>query len=346
MTSCIYAGHVRHRRRAPRAHGFRYRMLLFYLDLDELAEVDRTVRPFSVNRFNLVSFHDRDHLDGSPGDLRPRVAAVLRDAGVSLDAPKVYLLTQCRVLGYAFNPLSLYYCHDGPGGPLRAVVAEVNNTLGERHLYVLRNRLDAASDPASDPPRRAARYRAAKAMYVSPFLAPEGHYDFHLAPVGPRLRVGILQHERGRPTLDARLRGRRVALTSRSVARLLATHPLAGVQTIAAIHFEALRLWLKRIPVHRWVPRGSGLALRATVDDAAETPAAPAPAAHRSSPAAPRGARALMAAIATSRSPRRSAAQARGSDSDHPAAGSRRAAAARAAAGRAGPGNPDCQGQQ
>lgn len=112
------------------------------------------------------------------------------------------------------------------------------------------------------------RYRAAKAMYVSPFLASEGHYDLHFAPVGPRLSIGILQYERGRPVLDAQFRGRRVALTTRSVAAMLAIRPLAGVSTIAAIHGQALRLWLKGIPVHRRTPRGAGApALRVSMDD-------------------------------------------------------------------------------
>ncbi len=276
MTSCLYAGYVRHRRRGPRVHAFRYRLCLFYLDLDELPQLDRTVRLFSVDRSNAVAFHHRDHLDGQGGDTAARVASVLRNAGVRLRAPKVYLLTACRILGYVFNPISLYYCHEGPGGPLRAVVAEVNNTFGERHLYVLRHRLN----PASDTSRHAARYRAPKALYVSPFLEADGHYDFHFAPVGPRLSVGILQYEGGRPTLDAQFWGRRVELTSRSVARLVATRPLAAVKTIAAIHAEALRLWWKGIPLRPRLPRRSGvLGLRVTVDDGAPLPAVSAPAA-------------------------------------------------------------------
>lgn len=299
MTSCLYAGYVRHRRRGPRVHAFRYRLCLFYLDLDELPQLDRAVRLFSVDRSNAVAFHHRDHLDGQGGDTATRMATVLRNAGVRLRAPKVYLLTACRILGYVFNPISLYYCHEGPGGPLRAVVAEVNNTFGERHLYVLRHRLN----PASDTSRHAARYRAPKALFVSPFLAADGHYDFHFAPVGPRLSVGILQYEGGRPTLDAQFWGRRVELTSRSVAGLLATHPLAAVKTIAAIHAEALRLWWKGIPVQPRPPRRSGpLGLRVSVDDAPPLPAAAAPAAAvpvASVPAAPLVAGAVpVAAIA------------------------------------------------
>lgn len=266
MTSCIYSGYVRHRRHRPRVHAFRYRLFQLHLDLDELPEVDRAVRLFSVNRFNAVALHERDHLDRRPGDLRPRLAEVLRDAGVSLPAPKIYLLTQCRILGYVFNPISVFYCHDGPGGPLRAVVAEVNNTFGERHLYVLRDPLN----PGSAGSRQAVRFRAAKQLYVSPFLPTDGYYDFHFAPVGARLSIGILHYDRGRPTLDAQFWGRRVALTTRSLAGLLATHPLAAVGTIAAIHGEALRLWWKRIPVYRRDPRGSrGPASRASVDGGA-----------------------------------------------------------------------------
>ena len=266
MTSCIYTGYVRHRRHGPRVHAFRYRLFQFYLDLDELPEVDRAVRLFSVNRFNAVALHERDHLDRRPGDLRPRLAEVLRDAGVSLPAPKIYLLTQCRILGYAFNPISVFYCHDGPGGPLRAVVAEVNNTFGERHLYVLRDPLN----PAAEGSRQALRFRAAKQLHVSPFLPMDGHYDFHFAPVGARLSIGILHYERGRPTLDAQFWGRRAPLTTRSLAGLLATHPLAAVRTIAAIHGEALRLWWKRIPVYRRDPHGSrGPAARVSVDGGA-----------------------------------------------------------------------------
>ena len=274
MTSCIYAGYVRHRRRGPRVHAFRYRLFQFYLDLDELAEVDRAVPLFSVNRFNVLAFHDRDHLDGGPGDTRTRVTAALRDAGVTIAAPKIYLLTQCRILGYVFNPISVFYCHDGSGGPLRAIVAEVSNTFGERHLYVLRNRLN----PASDASRDAVRFRAAKALYVSPFLPTEGHYDFHFAPVGPRLSLGILHYAGGRPTLDAQFWGRRVELTARSVARLLAAQPLAALKTIAAIHGEALRLWLKRIPVYGRDAHGvRGPAGRVSMDGAARLPAGPAP---------------------------------------------------------------------
>jgi DUF1365 family protein len=249
MNSCLYTGTLRHRRRRPRVHEFRYRVFMFYLDLDELTAVGRAVAPFSVNRFNLASFYDRDHLDRRPGSTKDKVLAFARRGGIDLTGGKVYLLTSCRMFGYVFNPISLYYCHDHTGD-LRAVVAEVHNTFGEQYIYLLDTPLQSSDAPASVT----RRYRARKAMHVSPFISMEAVYDFHLAPVGDRLAVGIVERESGRHVLDAQLWGRRVPLTTASLGRVLLTHPLMTVTTMAAIHFQALRLYLKGVPVHRQPP--------------------------------------------------------------------------------------------
>ena len=243
MNSCLYTGWVRHRRHHPRVHDFRYRLFLAYLDLDELDHLGRTVAPFSVNRWNLWSFFDRDHVDGRPGATSEKVRRLLAHHGIALDGGTIALLTQCRVLGYVFNPISLYYCHDA-GGALAAVVAEVANTFGERHLYLLDGRRAAAGGAT-------ARFRCAKQMYVSPFLAMDCTYDFALAPVGDRLSVVIAQHEGGRRVLDARLRGRRRPLTTRTVMDALLRYPFVTLKTITAIHVEAARLYLKGIPFLR-----------------------------------------------------------------------------------------------
>ncbi len=243
MNSCLYTGWIRHRRHHPRVHDFRYRLVLAYLDLDELDLLDRTVRPFSLNRWNLWSFFDRDHVDGRPGSTARKVRRLLAHHGIAFDGGTIRLLTQCRVLGYVFNPISLYYCRDADGA-LAAVVAEVSNTFGERHLYLLDGRQRAAAGAN-------ARFRAAKAMHVSPFLAMDCTYDFTLAPVGERLGVGIVQHEEGRHVLDAQLRGRRTPLTTRTLTGALLRYPFVTVQTIAAIHAEAARLYLKGIPFRR-----------------------------------------------------------------------------------------------
>ncbi len=249
MTSCLYTGWVRHRRHRPRVHDFRYRLVLAYLDLDALDQVDRTVRPFSVNRWNLWSFFDRDHVDGRPGATAGKVRRLLANHGIALAGGSIRLLTQCRVLGYVFNPISLYYCHDADGA-LAAVVAEVNNTFGERHLYLLHGRKNASTGAT-------AGFRAVKAMHVSPFLGMDCVYDFSLAPVGDRLSVGIVQHEEGRRVLDAQLWGRRAPLTTSTLTAATLRYPFVTLKTTAAIHAEAARLYLKGIPFRRH-PRMTG----------------------------------------------------------------------------------------
>ena len=250
MTSCLYTGTVRHRRSRPTTHEFRYRVFMFYLDLDELADIQGAVAPWSANRFNIVSFHDRDHVDRQPGSTKRKVLEFLRRDGVDLTMGKVYLLTSCRILGYVFNPISLYYCHDRTGN-LRAVVAEVGNTFGEQFLYLLRAPL-----PTPGVPPTALRCRGVrKAMHVSPFLSMDATYDFHLPAVSDRLAVGIVERENGRHVLDAQLWGTRVPLTTFSLSRILLTYPLMTLTTVAAIHLEALRLYLKRVPVHRQPPQ-------------------------------------------------------------------------------------------
>ena len=243
MTSCLYDGWVRHRRHTPRVHDFRYRLVLAYLDLDELDLIDRTVLPLSINRWNLWSFFDRDHIDGSPGSTAGKVRRLLANHGIARCGGSIRLLTQCRVLGYVFNPISLYYCHDADG-TLAAVVAEVSNTFGERHLYLLDGRNNASTGAT-------ARFRAVKAMHVSPFLGMDCVYDFRLAPPGDHLTVGIVQHEEGRRVLDAQLWGRRAPLTTRTLTAALLRCPFVTLKTIAAIHAEAARLYLKGIPFQR-----------------------------------------------------------------------------------------------
>ena len=233
-----------HRRRAPVVHTFRYRLAVFALDLDELDELARTRRLFGVNRGNLVSFFDRDHMDGRAGSTKDKALAFLRAHGVGLDGGRIVLLTQCRMFHYVFNPVSFYYCHHADG-TLRAVIAEVNSTFGERHLYLLAdgNRLPAAGD------RR--RHLAAKVMHVSPFISMDAAYEFRLAPMTDRLSVFMAEREHGQPFFDAHLWGRRVELTTRRLAWLVVRYPLLTVQIIAAIHWQALRLYRKGVPVYQ-----------------------------------------------------------------------------------------------
>jgi hypothetical protein len=231
--SALYDGAVVHRRFRPRVHRLRYRLFQLLIDLDELPALDRGLRLFGYNRLALFSCHDRDHGAGLDRPLRSQVEALLARAGLEAGGGPIRLLAAPRVLGYVFNPLSLYYCHR-PDGQLTAVVLEVNNTFGERHFYVA-----AAQDGA-------VRSACAKAFFVSPFMGMDMTYDFRLAAPDETAEVAILGRESGgAPLIFARFAGRRRALTDAALLRVFLVHPLMTLKVVAAIHFEALRLLAK-----------------------------------------------------------------------------------------------------
>jgi len=244
---CLYVGQVMHHRLKPVRHRFVYRVFTLLLDLDRLAETDR-LRLLSVNRPNVMSFHERDHgpRDGTP--LRPWVERQLAAHGITLPGGRILLLCLPRVLGYVFNPLSLYYCYDA-GGRLAAVLYEVKNTFGEQHAYVL------PVDPARAPDAPV-RQSCAKDLYVSPFIEMAARYHFRLTPPGERLSVVIQEEVDGGPLLIASMTGRRRPLSDRELALAALRHPLMTHKVIAGIHFEALRLWGKGVALHARLDAG------------------------------------------------------------------------------------------
>jgi len=159
MNSTLYVGSVMHRRLRPRRHRLRYRVFWMLLDLDEIERLPRVLRLFSHNRFNAVSFHDADHGDGSATPLRAQVERHLAAAGIALGGGAIRLLCMPRILGYGFNPLSVYFCYQR-SGLLAAILYEVHNTFGERHSYLIPtggpvsagHRADAAIDQEHQPP--------------------------------------------------------------------------------------------------------------------------------------------------------------------------------------------------
>lgn len=235
--SALYFGKVMHRRLRPFVHAFSYRVFSLYLDLDELETLNRRLRFFSHNRWNLVAFHDRDHGPGDGAPLRPWIERQLAAAGIDLAGGPVRLLCFPRVLGYVFSPLSIWFCHDADGS-LRAILYEVRNTFGEKHGYLLpvepRRR-------AGDPVAQSAR----KTFYVSPFIAMDSRYDFRLAVPDERLAITIQQRVPEGGQLVARHSGRRRALTDRHLLAASFAYPLMTLKVIAAIHWHALLLWLK-----------------------------------------------------------------------------------------------------
>ncbi|MDX1946508.1 MAG: DUF1365 domain-containing protein [Pirellulaceae bacterium] len=239
MHSCLYEGYVRHRRFAPRPHEFRYRLFLMYLDLAELDLVFRRRLFWSSGRPAAAWFRRRDHF----GDPREPLDETVRDfvAGQGRERPTgpIRLLTHLRYLGFVFNPVSFFFCHDD-AGQLTQIVAEVNNTpWGERHCYLL-DRDQFAGAPARP---------VAKEFHVSPFLPMDLSYRWRISDPAESLSLAVATRRQDERVFDANLRLRRREITTANLARALARHPLMTVQVVAAIYWQALRLLWKRTPV-------------------------------------------------------------------------------------------------
>jgi DUF1365 family protein len=242
--AALYVGDVGHVRLRPRVHRLRYRVFYMLLDLDD---VPRT-RWFSAGGRNLLSFRATDHGDGSPTPLRDQIDAQCRTIGVDLAGGRVQLLTMPRVLGFAFNPLSVYFC-TAADGRLAALVHEVNNTFGERHFYVL--------PVAGDGPR--IEQRCAKTFHVSPFMDMALDYRFTVTPPGERVGIAIAVGDRDGALLTAHFAGKRVGLSDRAILACVAQHPLLALKVVGGIHWEALRLWIKGVRLRPHPARQSGL---------------------------------------------------------------------------------------
>ncbi len=241
--SAIYVGRVGHTRFRPKIHRLNYGVFMLLLDLDELAVLDRTLRWFSLERFNLLGFRPRDHGDGSATPLRTQVERHLEAAGLPAEGGAIRLLCLPRVLGYVFNPLSLYFCH-GPDGGLRAIVYEVSSTFGERHSYVI-----PVPAGATD-----IRQSAAKRLHVSPFLDMGMDYAFRVQGPGETLRVQIDAIDAQGVILTASFLARRRPLTDAGLLRACASHPLLTLKVTAGIHWEAVKIALKGIKLRGGPP--------------------------------------------------------------------------------------------
>jgi DUF1365 family protein len=235
--SCLYRGEVMHRRLRPFDHRFVYRVSSLLVDLDALPALDRRLRLFSHNRFNLFALHDRDHGPRDGTALRPWVEQHLRAQGIALAGGRIFLHCFPRLLGYVFDPISIYWCY-GADGALRAVLCEVKNTFGEQCSYVL------PAPPGRDP-RAPLRASCDKAMYVSPFIAMAARYRFRLDDPEARLELVIAESDRDGELLVASHTGERGRLSDRALLGAFLAFPLLTAKVIAAIHWQALRLWLK-----------------------------------------------------------------------------------------------------
>ncbi|MEO0543101.1 MAG: DUF1365 domain-containing protein [Pseudomonadota bacterium] len=260
----LYAGQVMHARLKPLGHRFSYRVFTALFDLDRLVEANRLSRLFSVNRRNILSFFESDHLPktGNHRSLRSYVDQLLADAGVATPS-RVLLLAYPRMFGFVFNPISVYYCYND-SDELAALVYEVRNTFGERHTYVCEVRPGQLT-PAG------VRQERNKIFYVSPFIDMHMRYFFRMQPPGDTVKMRIFEtDEVGDPLLSATFSGKKRPMTNAVVTGQLLQLPFMTLKVVAGIHWEALKLWLKGAKFHSRGKPPAPVSYEDTVPQAAE----------------------------------------------------------------------------
>jgi uncharacterized protein len=235
LTPAIYRTTVSHSRQAPVRHSFEYRSYSWYVDVDDLPRLPWWLRSFAGFR---ASDHFSDHFaNPQHGSLRDRLSVFFADRDLAAPEGRITALLQPRVFGYVFNPLSVFWCHDRDGR-LRHVIAEVHNTYGERHAYLL---------PPADLP-----VITAKKFYVSPFNAVDGYYLVQAPRPDSEVDITVELRRDRAPAFTANLRGQRRPATNRQVAIMQIVSPLAPLVVAARIRIQGIRLWLRRVPL---VPR-------------------------------------------------------------------------------------------
>jgi len=243
-TSGIYAGQVRHRRLQPVPHEFTYRMFMMYLDLDELPGLFRGRWLWSARRSALASFRREDHMGPADVPLDQAVRELVQERTGETPRGPIRLLTHLRYFGHVFNPVSFYYCFDKDDVFVETIVAEVNNTpWGERHCYVLPQSENRGTGEHS-------RFFPKKVMHVSPFMEMDVDYDWRFRHPGENLTVHMENARQGRKVFDATLVLQRREISARSLAAVLVSFPLMTVRVVTAIYWQALKLWLKSVPIH------------------------------------------------------------------------------------------------
>ena len=255
VNSKIYVGHVMHERGGAGAHSFQYPVYVYAIDLDELEAFGPEPGFFSHNRRNIVSLFDADYLSGE-GSLRERLGRLLKERGIDHLVRKVTLVTAARYFNYVFNPVSFYYCRDAKGALLCAV-AEVNNTFGERHLYVLER-------PQAEEGGFLGRATQPKDFHVSPFNDMAGDYDFYFSELGEKMDIRINVLKGGKPAFRSRIWGQARPLNRAQLAKTLLQFPLSAALTMPRILWQAAKLrYQKRLPVYSKPYASSAMTIRA-----------------------------------------------------------------------------------
>jgi len=233
----LYPGEVMHARLKPFGHRFVYSVFSLLVDIDRLAEMGRLTWLLGVNRRGLSSFHESDHVERDGETLRDFADRLLAGAGLTEPAARILLLAYPRILGYVFNPISVYFCYDRADA-LIAMIYAVRNTFGERHSYV-------APIEAGDVSPAGVRQTRTKIFHVSPFIDMGARYHFHIMPPGKVVRLRIHETEKDEPLLSATFAGESRPLGTAQLAACLLKFPFMTWKIVAGIHWEALKLWLK-----------------------------------------------------------------------------------------------------
>tara|TARA_B100001029_G_C15045903_1_gene447110 strand:- start:199 stop:969 length:771 start_codon:yes stop_codon:yes gene_type:complete len=234
--SCIYNGYVIHKRFKPKEHFFKYKVFSLLLDLSEVEKIEKKIPFFSYNKINLISFYDKDHGERDGSSLKKWVEKNLNSSGVNSKEIKIKLLCYPRIFGYVFNPLSIFFVYDEKPS-LIAILYEVKNTFGEQHTYVFK----------IEEKEKLVQNNCEKKFYVSPFMDLSSKYFFRVLTPENKLSVIINQRDKDGKLLYASQDGIRSELSSKNLIFSYLKHPLMTFKIITAIHFEALRLWLKGI---------------------------------------------------------------------------------------------------
>lgn len=247
FASCIYSGTVLHTRLWPAKHRLKYSVFNLLIDLDELPMLDKTLRFLRINRWGLVSFYEKDHGDGRAIGLKTHIMELVQQAGKGAEYSKITLLCYPRIFGYVFNPLSIYFCRNEQG-ETGVVIYEVGNTFGERHSYVI---------PVSEQSNGQIEQSCQKEFYVSPFVPMQCLYRFFIDLPAQTVRILIKEDDEQGHFLSASFSGARRVLTDSQLFKALLVHPLMTLKVTFGIYWEALRIWRKRVPLHRHTPQGS-----------------------------------------------------------------------------------------